>query len=771
MSRLTGAISVAILLLFVRTQAAFAAPMAMDEKVGQTPAALAWIQLQDSRGISIWHYELSLDRGGVTSPDKFFWSSITDTCWGAYRSWCALALWFLDWVMSFDWVNTIASPLLAVGDAMQSVVNRVGLVPSLLMITAVVAVVWMARGKYATGLGELGVALIIASLASGVFAQPVEMIAGPSGYVVKANQVGQQLAAELAIGDAEGKTPEQLRQAQTGQLVDTFIRQPTQMMNFGRVLDGGKCEKAYNDVIRGGPYGNDDDIRTKVGDCDSALGDYAGEPTASMAIGSVVFMPAAFVILLMALVLAGSVIAAGCWAMFQSLKAIVTLVTGLLPGGGRGSLLLTVAETVISLFIIIFTSVFLSVFLLVIQALFKGGSGESLPKTFVIADILIIVGTVIYWRQRKQLKATSQRLAQWMSQRPGGAPATRLPDRSPGLGMGPASTAVRTVTGLAQLRAQRAAANRASMSGPTFIDARQQAAFFGNMPRRTAGDPLHFDVVPRPGPGTGGRGRPQLSGGGNPQLPAGPNGPGPNGPGPSGGGAGSGLARTESRKTKVAGALVRAGTNAALAYATGGASTVVTGAATASKAGRAVNTARRAAVTSRLALAAGKSASGSGRRPIPMPSGRPATSGPMPARAKPTPTPGRPQHRPAASGQVITGQVISSKLASQPGKPPGSATGKKLPAGRKNSAASTGRPSSPPAPSSSTRPSTVPITAPAQRSTVPAKPAASSPRRDADAAHAERLRARLAKKPKGVAAAVARQAALERTNRAAPRGR
>jgi hypothetical protein len=220
------------------------------------------------------------------------------------------------------------------------------------------------------------------------------------------------------------------------------------------------------------------------------------------------------------------VIAAAVWAMFQSLKAIVTFVTGLLPGGGRGSLMLTAAETIVALLLIVFTSVFLSVFLLVIQALFAASKGESIPKTFVIVDILIIVGIFVYMRQRKQLKAAAQRLAQWMSQRPGGAPATRLPERAPGIGLGAASTAVRTATGLAQLRAQRAAANREV--GPTFVDNRQQAAVFFPFPRRNDGGsgPLpHVDVVPTPRPGGGGPGRPQLPGGPDrPQLP--PGGPG-----------------------------------------------------------------------------------------------------------------------------------------------------------------------------------------------------------------------------------------------------
>ena len=75
-----------LLLMVVRVPSAAAAPVAAADTIGQTPPALAWIELKDSRGISLWNFEMSLDRGGITSPDKFFWASMTDACWGAYRS-------------------------------------------------------------------------------------------------------------------------------------------------------------------------------------------------------------------------------------------------------------------------------------------------------------------------------------------------------------------------------------------------------------------------------------------------------------------------------------------------------------------------------------------------------------------------------------------------------------------------------------------------------------------------------------------------------------
>ena len=201
--RVGGAAVAAPVLLVVWAPAVWAVPADGSGRLGQTPPALSWIQLTDSRGIPIWNYELSLDRGGITSPDKFFWSALTDSCWGAYRSWCALALWFLDWVLSFDWLHIVAAPLLTTGDAMQSVVNRIGAAGALLTITAVVAVVWMMRGRWATGIWELSIALVIAALASGVFASPVRMLAGENGVIAQSQQWGLALSAALADGERQ----------------------------------------------------------------------------------------------------------------------------------------------------------------------------------------------------------------------------------------------------------------------------------------------------------------------------------------------------------------------------------------------------------------------------------------------------------------------------------------------------------------------------------------------------------------------------------------
>ena len=598
-------LSVGLALLFaaVTVQPAAAAPPV----VGQAPPEYSWIKIDDSHGVSVWNYELALDRGGITDPGKFVWSMIVDQTWGIYWTTVSMAIWFLDWVLGFDWVTLIATPLLSIGDALHATMSDLGLVPTFLAAAALLAVLWMTRGKWATGVWELAVTLVVAALATGALASPVHLVADPgSGYLYKARDAGFEIAAALATGHADSgqATPAAMRQSLTGQLATTFLRQPAQIINFGRVLDGGKCESAYTDATKSGPHGFESDIRDKVASCDSALGDYSDNPSASMATGALVFVPAAWVILLLGIVVAGSVLLAGVNVLWQSLKLIVNLVAGLLPGGTRGSLLLTLSEAVMSLLLLAFTTVFLAVFMELVQVLFREAKGDQIPKAFLTTDIVLILGVLTYLKARRRINEAAHRLAQFLSQRPGtGAKPTRIPEPiSSGIGRTAGRVAAAGAT-LAYLKRGRSGSSPPPPSAAQGPAATSRTAFSG------AGQP--------PGAGADGNPGSAPSGGGSPA------------PAPVGTGGG-GLARVTARGLVTAG--LRVGARGALSYATGGTSTLASAALTGGRARRAaqlLGSPRRQALTGRLALPPAR----------PTPAGRRLVH---PELGPSTPSPGRP---------------------------------------------------------------------------------------------------------------------------------
>jgi len=586
---------------------------AADGSSAQVPGALSWIQLQDSRGISVWNYELSLDRGGVTSPGKIIWSFVIDLLWGIYRSCVVLAIWFLDWALSFEWLTVIATPVLAIGASLQLIVDRFGVAPVFATAAALIAATWMAKGKWALGIFELFASLVIAALAVGAFSDPVEKVAGDSGLIMDTRDVGLELAAGLANnGNVEGGT-EAMRQTVTATMVDTFIRIPTQMINFGAVLDGGGCEGAYDDVIRGGPYGSDDDIRKAIEGCDENLGEAAANPGMGQAVSALILSPAASFVMIFALVLAGAVMLAAAYALFQALRLIITVILAILPGSARGALFQTVADLTMALVTLVFAVVFCSSYLIFIQGVFDTSSSGSqgVMATFFLVDVMLVIGIVLFWKGRAKLRRAADRLAAALATRPGAGP-TALPSKqkmSPTdlyyKGRMAAQLGGAAGRGVGALGRGAMAAGRGLNNG---------AGALGGWLGRNMGGPAAA------GAAAGGVG-------GALQLLAGSGGAGPGrgggGPGGTGGGAGGGAAGAVRQRVastrgarKVGGKLLAIGGQAAAAYLTGGASAALQAggqAATAAAAIQTVKSARRVALAGNLAtkaLPAGLSSSG-----------------------------------------------------------------------------------------------------------------------------------------------------------------
>ncbi len=201
------------------------AAQAAGKKLGSTPPALSWIHLADSHGISVWNYEMSLDRGGVTSPGKVIWSFLIDLGWQFYRCLVIFAVWLLDWVLNFGWLPKLAAPVQSLSAGLHSLVAQFGLTPVLLTVAATVSVLWMARGRWALGIYELFASLLIASLAVGMLADPVGAVAGDSGLIMQSRDFGLQVTDRLA-GNGQPAGGGEVGTRMTGMLIDTFIRVP-----------------------------------------------------------------------------------------------------------------------------------------------------------------------------------------------------------------------------------------------------------------------------------------------------------------------------------------------------------------------------------------------------------------------------------------------------------------------------------------------------------------------------------------------------------------
>jgi len=657
------------------------------------PAALNWIALTDSRGISVWSYGMSLDGGGITSPGKLVWSFPTELLWQIYRAMVVFAIWFIDWVMGFTWLGWIATPVLALSDALRSLVAQLGLGPLFLTILAAAAGMAIIRGRFALGLFEVLMGCVVAALAVGGLSNPVGLVTGDSGYIMQARDLGIELSAGLAHnGDTTGNA-DQLR-TQIGQtLADTFVRTPHALVNYGRPIAGDRCESVYNDALRQSAKETDSSyVRDKVSGCDGSMGVVAANPNAGMALSAFVLTPAALLVLGFALLLCGALLMAAARVLYESLKLVVTLVTGVLPGNGRGSLWQGIGNLVMALATMTFTIVFLTGYLLVLQAVFgnSGSGGVPVMATFVLVDVLIVIGAILFWRARKRLQEAAARLAALLATRPGGGAPSKLQPAQHGGGLAAAQNMVQRR--LLSRSVRTAAAGALTGGDHAGDDAKWVGA--GTAGSTTTSAFTRLTTVPRRGGGTSDPG-PTTTGPGGPSAPTGPAGGPP--AGDDGGDERSPAAilsrqlATNTVKKTAKGLLVRAAVHSVAAASSGGLSTVAS-AADAARTAHQLNNVRRVVVGARLAQAAITAASsaassttpsrspaaGSVMAPaspsagyeqvhsggqtilVPQPtSSRSGSGAQLPSRPTPTPTPsGRERPTPGTGPRPVPGQTM-----------------------------------------------------------------------------------------------------------------
>jgi len=102
----------------------------------------------------------------------------------------------------------------------------------------------------------------------------------------------------------------------------------------------------------------------------------------------------------------------------------------LLPGAGRGALWKTLAAVLMSMVIVIFAVVFLVGYMIVIGQLFRGDGDSPLMMKFILTDIVLIAGIILYRRAVKGLRKASDALARKLGSRPGAAP-TAISTKTP----------------------------------------------------------------------------------------------------------------------------------------------------------------------------------------------------------------------------------------------------------------------------------------------------------------------------------------------------
>lgn len=466
--------------------------------------------LTDSKGVPIEKYTvLPQDRGGWDNWGKSMNGWFLDLFWQMLQYSMVMLIWLLQWTLSFEWVDGLTKPFQDLSTNVQNFTGGINWIPFALMIAAVVCGIAMVRGKIAGGLMNIVISCLLAVAATGILANPSTMVFGPGGALDQVKQRGGQIAVAVSTDGTQNHgdlTPTKIiNQSVVKPLVDVMLRHPSQLISFGKILDG-PCSDVFTEKMKAAPTANagDNSVRDAVAACDPEVATFIKYPFGQFVTAFVVGQAVLYLALL-AVFLVGVLILTVLWAGYQTVLFGVKLLAAIIPTDNRGGVWKTGMDLVVSLALVGASIIFLTLYLKMIVAMSEAtkdlGQGQ-----YPVIDILFVGGIIAFWIIRRKLKKAGESVAERLG---------RL-----GLGNAVKKQPVNMLSNMASL-------------GRTYSDLKTM----GNKMSSRKGLPVRREPQPMPkpqplpGPGTSGPGGP----GSMPQL-----GPGkPQQPGPGGGSSAS----------------------------------------------------------------------------------------------------------------------------------------------------------------------------------------------------------------------------------------
>lgn len=446
-------------LLVVGSGSAQAVFSTQDGRVRELGVLASLTTAQDSHGFTLNDYELVLadpeggmfEKAGATAVGL-----VLNLGWDLYRLYVGVALWLLEIVTEFTWLNVLLVPARAVANVLNTLIGDIGLVPALLTFSVLVSGIWLLRGRTGAGFGEMLITLIIGSLFTTVLVNPVELVAGPNGLLMKAQEAGVQISASFA-GDEQAQSTGTMP---AGAILDNLVRTPHQYINFGSHLDkgGGDCVAAYDQLVA-----MRNEVKDLEGPCSNAAVEVAADPAGSMMV-AVFIGPASGALMLFVLVLSTALLLLVALVVFEAAKFVWELLKATLPGASRAGVVISACTMLVGTGMLIAGLASVGVFVVLLKALFSETSAWDPVHVFGFVDLMLIAAAiataVLMFRGGKQGRKLGERVAKALSPQPTSMPA------APSGGFASAASSVTKLVAANQI-AHRMRGPSPSSSGPS----------------------------------------------------------------------------------------------------------------------------------------------------------------------------------------------------------------------------------------------------------------------------------------------------------------
>lgn len=385
--------------------------------IGLTPLQAAdpqgGLNLEDTQGVAVDRFMLQWDTGSPWNPlnvDSEIFSTLAGMFWVWYRDMVAVQIWVLDWVLGMDWLGYILAPLAGLSIIVQGMIAQIGLLNLMLIILAFVVGFWLLKGRYAGGFMELLIGCVIAALATTFLANPMATIGGEQGVIMQSRNAGMDIATGFATDGASFQQDSTvIRDGLKGQLVDTLLRVPHQIINYGSVIDGTGCADTYTESV-----GRENAVDA-IGGCDAAYKEAASTVDAGTVVSTLSLLTTGFVFLLLSVVIVGGTIFAVVLLGWSAIKLLWQLPVGVISSGTRAQLFRTFASVLFGCILVAMATMFLVAWMKILLGFYDATSGLPFLVRLYLFNTLVLAGAVFYVLMgasvRQALRGLADRLA------------------------------------------------------------------------------------------------------------------------------------------------------------------------------------------------------------------------------------------------------------------------------------------------------------------------------------------------------------------------
>lgn len=350
---------------------------------------LSWMNIRDSRGVSLASYQFVADTGSLLQPDKtIVWTILTLEFVG-YLTIVTTAIWIVGYALGFQWMDWFGSALTGVADALTGQIATQMVLITAATIGAFFVAWFVVRGFHAKATMQVLTMVVVAVIGPIYLAEPLAEVLSSHGLLSEGRDLGLTVAAGLH-GDSN---PNSLLLVTTMQenMADNFARKPTQVWNFGHLLDTSPaCEQAWSTHMR--TASDLDNIRDSLETCgDTAAYNRASNPSMGQAGTGLLLLIGATILLAFGVYLAVRIIKAALDAIYHCFMTIFGFAAGGFVYGPTQTFLVRnlvdgcIAAARMTIFI-----VFLAVYLLFLGNLFEQAEGQVV-QVIIIACVVEVV--------------------------------------------------------------------------------------------------------------------------------------------------------------------------------------------------------------------------------------------------------------------------------------------------------------------------------------------------------------------------------------------